>query len=193
MPVKIIGGEFRGFPLATPKAETTRPTSILVRRKLFDWRQNLEGYSFIDLCAGSGAMGFEALSRGAEKIFLNETEKIACIVLKENRDKILKAFKKESDTVAVTQLDARKWVTRELSFQLTDTENSILYLDPPYEDHALYAELLKLLTEQNFKGEVWLESDLKKGPAIDKLNGAFRSVIKTISQGDHFVVVGFLV
>lgn len=193
MPVKIIGGEFRGFPLNTPRTETTRPTSILVRRKLFDWRQNLEGYSFIDLCAGSGAMGFEALSRGANKVFLNEMQKIASMCLKENQEKIIKSFKRDPKSITVSQLDARKWVQRELSFQFTDTEDAILYLDPPYEDHALYDDLLKSLTEQNFKGEVWLESDLKKGPSMDKLTGAFRSVIKTISQGDHFVVVGFLV
>lgn len=193
MSVKIIGGEFRGYPLDTPKTQLTRPTSILVRRKLFDWRQNLEGHSFIDLCAGSGAMGFEALSRGADRILLNEVNKIAFYTLKDNRQKIVKSFRKEESQITITQQDARKWVTRELSFQFTDTENAIIYIDPPYAEHALYDEILAALKEQNFKGEVWLESDLKTGPSIDKITGVFHSVIKTISQGDHFVVVGFLV
>lgn len=193
MSVKIVGGEFRGFPLNTPKSEMTRPTSILVRRKLFDWRQNLEGLTFIDLCAGSGAMGFEALSRGAEKVFLNEMQRPAFHTLKDNRERVMKSFRQDADKIVVTQLDARKWVAKELSFQLPDTEHTILYLDPPYEDHALYDEILKTLKEQNYQGEIWLESDQKKGPSLERITGAFHSVIKTLEQGDHFVVVGFLV
>ena len=192
MAIKLIGGEFRGFPLAAPRTETTRPTSILVRRKLFDWRQNLEGFSFVDLCAGSGAMGFEALSRGADKIYLNESQKIAFYTLKDNKEKIIKSFRVPSENMSITQLDARKWVSKEMAYQITDTENTIIYMDPPYEDHALYFDLLNSLKEQNFQGEVWVESDLKKGPAVDKITGAFHSVVKEISQGDHFVVVGFL-
>jgi 16S rRNA (guanine966-N2)-methyltransferase len=192
MSVKILGGEFRGFPLQTPKSELTRPTSVIVRRKLFDWRQNLEDYFFIDLCSGSGAVGFEALSRGADKIWLNEMLKGSFLTIKDNRERVLKSFNVEADRVKVTQLDARKWLEKELPYEFTETENTIIYLDPPYEEHALYDDLLALLVKQKFKGEVWLESDLKKGPAQDKITGAFRSVIKVISQGDHFVVVGFL-
>lgn len=193
MSVKILGGVARGFPLATPKSDTTRPTSVLVRRKLFDWRQNLEGHVFIDLCAGSGAMGFEALSRGADRVLLNDSQRQSFFTLKQNAENLSKSFKFESDLVHITNTEALKWISKELGYQLRDTENAILYFDPPYEDHKLYDEGLKLLRELNFKGEVWVESDRLKGPKLETITGAFHSVIKQVEQGDHFVVVGFLV
>ncbi len=193
MAVKIIGGACRGFSLATPRSDTTKPTSVLVKRKLFDWRQNLEGMIFVDLCAGSGAMGFEALSRGAEKIILNDSMKGAFLTMKDNREAMVKAFKFDASRITITNIDAIHWVKKEMSYQLTDTEDVILYLDPPYENHVLYMDLLKHLTEAGFAGQIWLESDKLKGPKAENLTGAFRSVIKTVDHGDHFVVVGKLI
>lgn len=193
MSIKILGGTCRGYPLATPKAETTRPTSVLIKRKLFDWRQNLEGYTFVDLCGGSGAVGYEALSRGADKVILNDSMRGAFLTLKQNKESLIKAFKFEEDQIVVTNLDVKAWLSRELSFQLTDTKDAILFFDPPYENHALYTEVLKVLKELNFEGEIWIESDRLKGPKKEILSGAFCSIIKIVEQGDHFVVVGKLV
>jgi 16S rRNA (guanine966-N2)-methyltransferase len=190
--IKILGGVARGFPLATPKSLSTRPTSVLVKRKLFDWRQNLEGYGFIDLCAGSGAMGFEALSRGADKIAVNDSLKGAFLTLKQNQEQLIKSFSFDTASIVVSQVDAKAWIQKELKYQFPETQDTILYLDPPYEGHKLYFELLKLLAEANFEGEVWLESDRLKGPKVDEVTGVFHSVIKMIEQGDHFVVVGKL-
>jgi len=191
--IKILGGIARGFILATPKVETTRPTSILVRRKLFDWRQRMDEHSFIDLFAGSGAMGFEALSRGAEKVSFNDTHKSAFITVKQNQAAIEKAFKFSADQFFISQLDARKWIDKELKFQFPETENVVLYIDPPYSEHKIYFEVLDKLKEVNFSGEIWLESDRLKGPKKEELIGAFSSIIKIVEQGDHFVVVGKLV
>lgn len=193
MSLKILGGVARGYPLSMPKADSTRPTSVMIKRKLFDWRQHMDDYIFIDLCAGSGAMGLEALSRGSQKVFLNDSLKGAFLTLKDNKANLEKAFKFESDMITVTNLDAKNWVQKELAYQLPETENAILFFDPPYENHALYFEILNLLKEQNFQGEVWVESDRLKGPKIDQVTGAFHSVIKKVEQGDHFVVVGKLV
>ena len=193
MSVKILGGTARGFPLATPKSDATRPTSVMIKRKLFDWRQHMDEYVFVDLCAGSGAMGLEALSRGAQKVFLNDSTKGPFLTLKDNKEKMERAFKFDPSMIKVTNLDAKNWITRELQFEVPDTENTILFFDPPYENHALYFEVLKLLKEASFQGEIWLESDKFKGPSWDQLSGAFHSIIKKIEQGDHFVVVGKLV
>ena len=173
MSVKILGGVARGFPLATPRSDSTKPTSIMIKRKLFDWRQHMDEFLFVDLCAGSGAMGLEALSRGSQQVFLNDSMRGAFLTLKDNKEKMEKAFK--------------------FKFELPETENVILFIDPPYENHALYFDLLKLLKESDFRGEIWLESDRLKGPKIDAVTGAFHSVIKTVEQGDHFVVVGKVV
>lgn len=193
MSVKILGGIFKGYPLATPRSDSTKPTSVLIKRKLFDWRQHMDDYYFVDLCAGSGAMGLEALSRGSQKVFLNDSMKGAFLTLKENKTKLEKAFRLEDSPVKVTNLDAKNWVSRELAYELPDTSNVILFFDPPYENHALYFDVLKLLKELNFEGEIWLESDRLKGPKLDALTGAFHSVIKKVEQGDHFVVVGKVV
>lgn len=193
MSVKIIGGLYKGYPLATPRAESTKPTSIMIKRKLFDWRQHMDDYIFVDLCAGSGAMGLEALSRGSQKVFLNDSMKGAFLTLKDNKAKIEKAFSVEDSLIKVTNLDAKNWIARELQYQLPETENVILFFDPPYENHALYFEVLTTLKEMNFQGEVWMEADRLKGPKIDALTGAFHSIIKKVEQGDHFVVVGKVV
>ena len=191
--IKILGGVARGFPLATPRSETTRPTSVMIKRKLFDWRQNLEGYQFIDLCAGSGAMGFEALSRGAEKIAVNDSMRGAFLTLKQNQEQLLKGFKFEPSSIVVSNSDAKNWVQKELRYQFPQTEDTILYLDPPYDNHKLYFEILDILRANEFQGEVWLESDRLVGPKLDEVTKAFLSVIKTVEQGDHFVVIGKLI
>ena len=189
MSVKILGGVARGFPLALPRSDSTRPTSVLIKRKLFDWRQDLGGHTFVDLCAGSGAVGFEALSRGAEKIVLVETAREAVQTIRKNRDELLKKFRFAEASVEVLQTDAKRFLERELGGA---DENTILFFDPPYEDHVLYAEALRVLAEKGLPGELWLETDRLKGPAKESITQAFRSVIKIVEQGDHFVVVGKL-
>lgn len=191
--IKILGGSARGFSLATPRTETTRPTSVLVRRKLFDWRQRLDEYSFIDLFAGSGAMGYEALSRGAQKVALNDTHKSAFITMKNNKAALEKAFKFEPEQVHLTQMDAKNWIERELKFVFPETEDVILYIDPPYSEHKLYMDVLSQLKSVGFQGEIWLESDRLVGPKRDALVEQFSSITKIVEQGDHFVVVGKLV
>jgi 16S rRNA (guanine966-N2)-methyltransferase len=193
MSIKILGGIARGYPLATPKSDTTKPTSIMIKRKLFDWRQHMDEYIFVDLCAGSGGMGLEALSRGSQKVLLNDSTRGAFLTLKDNKAKIEAAFKFDPSMIKVTNLDAKNWVLKELQYEIPDTENVILFFDPPYENHALYFDVLKLLKEANFKGEIWVESDRLMGPKLDLVTGAFHSVIKTVEQGDHFVVVGKVV
>lgn len=190
--IKILGGVARGYPLATPRSETTRPTSVMIKRKLFDWRQNLTGYQFIDLCAGSGAMAFEALSRGADKVAVNDSMRGAFLTLKQNQEQLIKGFKFDPSSIVVSNSDAKNWLQKELRYQFPDTEDVILYLDPPYDNHKLYFELLELLKASDFKGEVWVESDRLVGPKLNEVSGVFHSVIKTVEQGDHFVVVGKL-
>ncbi|BBD77889.1 16S rRNA (guanine(966)-N(2))-methyltransferase RsmD [Hydrogenophilus thermoluteolus] len=71
--VRIIGGEWRGRRLTFPEAPGLRPTPDRVRETLFNWLgQRLNGQTCLDLFAGSGALGFEAASRGAQRVFLVE-------------------------------------------------------------------------------------------------------------------------
>lgn len=189
MSIKILGGVARGFPLALPRSEATRPTSVMIKRKLFDWRQDLGGHTFIDLCAGSGAMGYEALSRGADKVVLVETDRHAFQAIRKNKDDLIRAFRFEETAFQLSQTDAKKFAERESTYF---DEDAILFFDPPYEDHALYEQVLSMLKEKAFAGEVWVETDRLKGPPKEKITQVFHSIIKIVEQGDHFVVVGKL-
>ncbi len=193
MSIKILGGVARGFPLATPKLDSTRPTSVMIKRKLFDWRQHLDGFTFVDLFAGSGAMGYEALSRGADRVLVNDSMKGAFLTLKENKAKLEKAFGFDPSSIKVTNLDAKAWLTKELKYELPETRDAVIYLDPPYENHALYQEALELLRAAAYGGEVWVESDRLKGLKPDQVTRAFPTVVKTFEKGDHFVVIGKLI
>lgn len=190
MSVKILGGLARGFNLATPRSSDTRPTSALMRRKLFDWRQHLQGYRFIDLCAGSGAMGFEALSRGADEIYLVESSRAAVNTLKDNKEAFQKSFT-SSSLVNIFSMDAQKWLNQSMSFDLSQDPATILFIDPPYQDHKLYLSILQTLKTKEFKGEIWIEGD-KLEKHCQEL-ASYLELIKTVEQGDHFVLVGNLV
>lgn len=190
MSIKIIGGVAKGFPLATPHSIETRPTSIMLRRKLFDWRQSMEGHYFLDIFAGSGGMGFEALSRGAEKVCLNDSARGAFLTLKQNKEKLVSSFKFDPDSIHVSSQDALRWLGKDLSFEFPDTSDCIIYLDPPYEKHSVYTDAVQILKDKAYDGEVWIESDKLKGMKQEDLTGLFHSVTKVVGQGDHFVLVG---
>lgn len=191
MSLKILGGVARGFLLTTPKTLGTRPTSVLVRRKIFDWRQHLDGHRFIDLCAGSGAMGFEALSRGAEEVYLIDSARPAVSTLKENKERFSKAFS-QCAQAHISSMDAVKWIEQQMSFELLQDESTILFFDPPYEDHKLYLKVLDVLKEKKFQGELWIEADNLKGQGRQELM-TYLELTKIVEQGDHFVLIGKLV
>ncbi len=153
----------------------------------------MDEFIFVDVFAGSGSLGFEALSRGAEKVFFNDSNKAAFLTLKDNKLRFEKAFSISPLVIQISNLDAKLWVSKELNFNLNSSPKAVLYIDPPYEQHKLYSEMLIVLKEKNFAGEVWLESDKLKGPPLTDLTGAFSSIIKIVEQGDHFVILGKLV
>src|ERR1700741_4553893 len=87
--VRIIGGEHRGRRIAVPDRPGLRPTPDRVRETLFNWLgQSLDGLACLDLFAGSGALGFEAASRGAARVVLVEQDRAVFDALKKTRDTI---------------------------------------------------------------------------------------------------------
>jgi 16S rRNA (guanine966-N2)-methyltransferase len=90
--LRIVAGEFRGKALATPAGQTTRPTSDRARQAIFNilehaaWSKGVRDARVIDLFAGSGALGFEALSRGAGFCLFVETDEAARGAIRENVD-----------------------------------------------------------------------------------------------------------
>jgi 16S rRNA (guanine966-N2)-methyltransferase len=126
--MRVIAGSAKGHRLKAPKNTMTRPATDLVRGAIFSILENLTGdwSRVLDLFSGSGALGIEALSRGAGWVDFVEREPRCCAIIKENLEK--------------TGLTAQAHVyccnvARALSF--LDKEYSIILIDPPYADSSI--------------------------------------------------------
>ena len=138
--MRVIGGEKRHFKLLAPEGKDTRPTADSIRETLFNMlRSSVPGSIFVDLFAGSGAIGIEALSRGAEKAYFFEQNPRAVKCIIEN-------LKTTGYTEKVTVL--RSDVIRTLS-RIREEAVDLVYLDPPY-DKGLYRPALCALSEAPF-------------------------------------------
>ena len=130
--MRIIAGTHRGARIAAPKGLDTRPTGDRVREAAFNLIGPVDGASVLDLFAGSGAMGLEALSRGAARVSFVEADRAACRTISQNLEKL------GLTGARVTCADA-VWTLR----QETSTYDLVL-VDPPYER---WAELEPKLAE----------------------------------------------
>ena len=133
--MRVISGEFGGRRLVTPEGETTRPTTDKTRGAVFNSLASmgiLEGAVVADLYAGSGALGIEAISRGAAKCVFVERDRSALLALRENI-----ATLGIGDRCTVHGTDVMAWVP---AMRNVD----IAFIDPPYAFDA-WPALLKLV------------------------------------------------
>jgi 16S rRNA (guanine966-N2)-methyltransferase len=86
--MRIIAGRLRGRPLIAPKGMATRPTTDRVREALFSILGDVNGFAVVDCYSGTGALGIEAISRGAARAVLIETGKAACDAIRRNLEKL---------------------------------------------------------------------------------------------------------
>jgi 16S rRNA (guanine(966)-N(2))-methyltransferase RsmD len=137
---RIIAGRGRGRRLKAPRGLATRPTGGRVRQTLFDiLAPEMPGCRFLDAFAGSGAVGLEALSRGAARVVLVDTSRPAVEAIQENA----RALEGDGGEVEVFRQDARTAVAA-----LADRGRrfDVVYLDPPYASEAdLYEGMLETL------------------------------------------------
>lgn len=128
--MRIVSGDFRGKALATPAGEATRPTSDRARQAIFNilehapWSDGVRDRRVIDLFAGSGALGFEALSRGAAFCLFVETDEAARGAIRENVDALGLFGRTRVHRRDATQLGVRPGADGP-AFELA-------FLDPPY-------------------------------------------------------------
>jgi 16S rRNA (guanine966-N2)-methyltransferase len=128
--LRIVSGEFRGKALAAPQGQTTRPTSDRARQAIFNilehaaWSKGVRDVRVIDLFAGSGALGFEALSRGAAFCLFVETDEAARGAIRENVDAMSLFGRTRVHRRDATQLGQRPGADGP-AFELA-------FLDPPY-------------------------------------------------------------
>ena len=135
--MRIIAGKYRGRKLKSPPSLATRPTSDRLRETLFNvLAPRIEDAQFLDLCAGTGAVGIEALSRGASYVtFVDESRRI-CSLIEAN----LEALEIEDD-FRVVNVEATEFL-RKFVKQAT-TPFDIVFFDPPYATD--YESLLNYL------------------------------------------------
>ncbi len=139
--MKIIGGKFRGRNFFMP--QWIRPTQDKLRKAVFDiLGQDLEGMSFLDGFAGSGAVGLEALSRGAGKVlFVEKDTRCAALIEKNLRLLFVNKDAKESGRAEVIPSDIFSTIKR---LSAREEEFDILFFDPPFRQ-GLAKKILKTL------------------------------------------------
>ncbi len=157
--MRIIAGTHRGRRIAAPKGEQTRPTGDRVREALFNMVGPVTDASVLDLYAGSGALGLEALSRGARRCVFAETDAAACRVIRQNLEALgmTGALVLQRDAVAVLREE-----------RTAGRRHELVLLDPPYEAweglEPVLAELLPAVVSEN--GIVVVETDARTEPAL---------------------------
>jgi len=132
---RIIAGKYKGLLLKAPKGKSTRPTIDRTKEALFSIiLPYLKEAVVLDLFAGTGSLGLEALSRGAKFVYLNDYNRNSNIVIKENITKC-----KINDNYLIMQLDYKKAINR------INEKVDVVFLDPPYEKGFIALSIEKLL------------------------------------------------
>ncbi|MEO7971426.1 MAG: 16S rRNA (guanine(966)-N(2))-methyltransferase RsmD [bacterium] len=177
--LRIIAGKYRGRNLKSPPSLEVRPTSDRLRETLFNViAPRIEGARFLDLCAGSGAVGIEALSRGASDVNFVDKSRKMCALVEANLD----LCRVPEEQTKVVQAEAADYLSRSLKQKITAWD--LVFFDPPYAtDYLPVMELFgrntgKLLANE---GLLIVEHHHKNG-LPDELGSIIRS--RTLKQGD---------
>ncbi|MDR1049737.1 MAG: RsmD family RNA methyltransferase [Deltaproteobacteria bacterium] len=139
MAVRIIGGLFRGLNLSQPRARDVRPTSAMVREAIFSilGRDVLVGAKVLDMYAGSGAMGLEALSRGASDVLLTDCSRPVLNVVRDNVARLPQNYREMAG-------DARCRYPKDFPKLKARGPFTLFFLDPPYKNDI--ADVLAFLS-----------------------------------------------
>ncbi len=169
----IISGKFKNQKLIVPKGNITRPTSGRLRESLFNICQGyIEDALFLDLFAGSGAIGFEALSRGAAKVTFVDSAKEALFCIEETAKNL-----KSQKQVEICFGDVFEQIIR---LEKKQKRYDIIYVDPPYDAYKLIEKtpvsfstlILKIIDEGNLLksgGDLFIEDSLDAKPDLEQL------------------------
>ena len=153
--LRVIGGKYRSRLLRVPQRPDLRPTPDRVRQTLFNWLgQDLSGLACLDLFAGSGALGFEAASRGATRVVLVEKARAVVAELERSRAAL------DAGQVAIVCGDAADYLAR------APGRFDVVFLDPPFRQNAVPAMLEKLPRRLAPGARVYVESEAPLAVAV---------------------------
>jgi 16S rRNA (guanine966-N2)-methyltransferase len=163
--VRIIGGKYRARKLNFPDLPTLRPTPDRVRETLFNWlMHDVYGASVLDAFSGSGALGIEALSRGAERVVFIEQDRKAFSAIQEN----LNGFKIPPSSYQLHQGDALNYL-KSLNAGYSEratgaVQFDLIFLDPPFGQGWLAKCLPYCLEALSPAGKIYIEQESSLDP-----------------------------
>ena len=155
--MRVVAGAARGIPLKAPKGDQVRPTVDRLKETLFNMIQaEIYERTVLDVFAGSGALGIEALSRGARCAYFCEKNKATVEVIKDN----LRRTKLEEKA----QVLAGDFLGGLEKIRGAGVKLDLVFLDPPYQEEDLYRQAIKALTEKNLLvGDALIIAETKSG------------------------------
>ena len=141
--MRVIAGKAKGHQLKAPRGTVTRPATDLVKGAIFSILENItdDWSQVLDLFSGSGQLGIEALSRGADRSDFVEREPRCCAIIKQNLEKT--GFLSQTHVYCCS-------VSKAISF--LDKEYNIILMDPPYSDSSI-GVLINQLAESRLVGD----------------------------------------
>jgi len=163
--LRIIGGDFRGRKLPVLSADGLRPTSDRVRETVFNWLQfDIAGTDCLDVFAGSGALGLEALSRGANSVCFLELNKENAQQIKQNLITL------KVSNADVIQTDSLQWLQ-----QVSPKTFDVVFLDPPFH-RGLMQPAVDLIFQQSYvkTSQAWLYLEQERSLDWPKLPEGWR-------------------
>ncbi len=180
--MRIIAGTYRSRTLAAPPGMSTRPTSDRLRETLFNvLAPRMEGAAFLDLYAGSGAVGLEALSRGAARVTFVERAPAALKVLDGNLARL-----GINSGVRVHRKSVSAFLRGVAGSKPRPEKNEVVFLDPPYETAEEYAIALGLLggaAQGILAPDAVVIAEHRRKFALDARYGSLKRT-RVLEQGD---------
>ena len=152
--IRIIGGQWKRTPITVSDQPGLRPTPDRVRETLFNWLgQRLDGWHCLDLFAGSGALGFEAASRGAAQVVFVESDAAACTAIQ----KLIEKFSATSQCM-IYRADAAAWLAGGNGAQPRQ-QFDLVFLDPPFGKGWLEQLLPGVIARLKPEGLIYIEAE----------------------------------
>ncbi len=178
---RIIGGRWRGVKLDFPMVEAIRPTPDRVRETLFNWLQpDIANARCLDLFAGSGALGFEALSRGADQVAFVDQESKVCQSIDENLKRLGVSQGQTHCQSAITYLKGRA------------EPFDLLFLDPPFHQEMVYPICQTLEKEHWLKPFAWIYIESEMAVEETQLPSEKWQVYRRKQAGQvHYTLISF--
>lgn len=140
--LRVISGKAKGHKLKAPKGDNVRPTEDRIKESLFNIIRNISSQAIIlDAFGGSGAIGIEFLSRGADKVYFVDNNPASISVIQENLNHT-KLLDRAEITKADIILAIKKFSNKNLKFDY-------IYLDPPFSEYTLLDNVFKSISEEN--------------------------------------------